>query len=172
MVNLEIINIISYNSFKRHPTEYIGIFDLSIKLQEKNDAGVKRTATNYKYRFCFSEPKIFKMKKVEVSQNMKLHSLNIRSAEDHINIYYTIIFLLLFFHNWYRSTIRSKQSCVAYTKRLVEQDVHNSSTETHRYVLLTERLGGAFIIFVPLKSFQEIRKLKRKHKTTSLSSGR
>lgn len=97
MVNLEIINIISYNSFKRHPTEYIGIFDLSIKLQEKNDAGVKRTATNYKYRFCFSEPKIFKMKKVEVSQNMKLHSLNIRSAEDHINIYYTIIFLLFFF---------------------------------------------------------------------------
>lgn len=97
MVNLEIINIISYNSFKRHPTEYIGIFDLSIKLQEKIDAGVKRTATNYKYRFCFSEPKILKMKKVEVSQNMKLHSLNIRSAEDHINIYYTIIFYFFFF---------------------------------------------------------------------------
>lgn len=132
-----------------------------IKLQENIDAGVKRKAANY----LFFEPKIFEMKKFNVLQLLyiKLHALNIsllffengKNEKNHSNIYFTIIFyffIIIFIIGIVQQRhALSAQSCVAYTKRLVKLNVHNSPqkrTATYFY----------FHIILPIAFWRPIKK--------------
>lgn len=129
-----------------------------VKLQENIDAGVKRKAAND----LFFEPKIFEMKNFEVLQYIKLHSLNISllffengvNEKNHSNIYFTIIFYFLIFTiGIVQRHALSAQSCVAYTKRLVKLNVHNSPqkrTATYFY----------FHIILPIAFWRPVKKRK------------